>query len=188
MLVYANPKRTWHFPISWEWELPNKLLKRPHENFGFRLKIGEYEVEINGSHEDVMNTIKELPDLIANVDKAFEKVRPKKVTTLTVKTEPASPQKSSTREYPQVPRTPKPEEAMLNLLATDWGKWRPRTIDELSEAMKTNGMETPLRKLGAALMDLVKRGKIVRWHTNSGYVYILAEKETLQQKGEAGTE
>lgn len=160
-------------------------MKKDDDNLTFRLKIGEYEVEISGTHEDVTNMIRELPETIAKVDKAFEKVRPKKVTTLTVKTEPAAAsQKSPTQEYPKIARTKEPEQATLNLLATDWGKWRPRTIDELSGALKTNGMDTPLRSLGAILMDLVKKEKIVRWHTNSGFVYILAEKEATQQGGE----
>ena len=168
--------------------MPSKQLSDPHQSFAFRLKMGEYEIEISGSQEEVMKTIKGLPEIIANVDKAFEKVRPKKVTTLTVKTEPAGPQKAPTQEYPQISRTEKRDEAVLNLLATDWGKWRPRTIDELNEALKTNRMETSLRTLSATLMDLFKKEKVVRWQTDSGYVYILAEKETLKQKGEAGAE
>lgn len=168
--------------------MPGKSQSRVHENFSFRLKMGEYEVETSGSREDVMDTMKELPDIIANIDKAFEKVKPKKVTTLTVKTEPAGPQKSPTQEYPQIQHTEKRDEAILNLLATDWGKWRPRTIDELSGALKTNGMETPLRSLSGVLMDLVKKEKVVRWQTTSGYVYILAEKETLKERGEARAE
>ena len=165
--------------------MKDKPLKKDDGNLTFRLKIGEYEIEISGTHEDVTNIIQELPETIAKVDKAFEKVRPKKVTTLTVKTEPATTsQKSPTQEYPRIARTREPEQAALNLLATDWGKWRPRTIDELSEALKTNGMDTPIRSLAAILMDLVKKEKIVRWHTNSGFVYILAEKEATQQGGE----
>jgi hypothetical protein len=168
--------------------LQDRPSKKAHENFTFRLKMGEQEVEIGGSQEDVMNTIKELPRIITDIDKAFEKVRPKKVTTLTVRTEPSGPQKTPTQEYPKIPRSQTSDEAVLNLLATDWGKWRPRTVDELSEALRTNGLETPLRTLSSVLMNLVKKEKIVRWHTNSGYVYILAEKEALQQKGEGLTE
>lgn len=72
----------------------------------------------------------------------------------------------------------------MRILETDWGKWRPRTIDELDEALKANGSEQSPRTLGGVLMDLVKKGKIRRWNTNAGYVYILAEKEALHSKGE----
>jgi predicted transcriptional regulator len=167
--------------------LPRKELSQ-HGVFTFRVKMGEYELEISGTREEVMDAIGGLPEIVVNVDKAFEKVRPKKVTTLTVKTEPATLQKRPTEEYPQISRTEKRDEAVLNLLATDWGKWRPRTIDELNEALKTNRIETPLRTLSTILMDLVKKEKIVRWQTDSGYVYILAEKEAVKQKGDAGVD
>jgi predicted transcriptional regulator len=70
----------------------------------------------------------------------------------------------------------------LRILETDWGKWRPRTIDELDEALKANGIEQSPRTLTGVLMELVKKEKIKRWNTNAGYVYILAETEALHQK------
>jgi hypothetical protein len=164
-------------------KVPERLTKGTHKNFTFRLKTGDYEVEIDGNYEDVLNTIKNLPNLVVDIDKAFQKIKPKKVATLTVKTETAGPQKTS-KQYPHIQSSEKLDEAMLRILETDWGKWRPRTIDELDEALKANGSEQSLRALGGVLMDLVKKGKIRRWNTNAGYVYILAEKEALHSKGE----
>jgi hypothetical protein len=165
--------------------LPDKIAKKTHEPFAFRVKIGDFEVEIKGSHEDVLNTIKDLPVLVGNIDKAFEKVKPRKVATLTVKTETARPQKAASQEYPQISASQRVDEAILKLLETDWGKWRPRTIDELGDALKSNGIEQPSRMLATALMELVKKEKIRRWNTNAGYVYILAEKEALRSRGDA---
>jgi hypothetical protein len=54
--------------------LQDKTTKKAHENFAFRLKMGDYEVEINGTYEDVLNTIKDLPNLVGSIDKAFEKL------------------------------------------------------------------------------------------------------------------
>jgi hypothetical protein len=164
-------------------KVPDRLTKGTHENFAFRLKTGDYEVEIDGNYEEVLNTIKNLPNLVVDIDKAFDKIKPKKIATLTVKTENASPQKAS-KQYPQIQSSGKLNEAVLRILETDWGKWRPRTLDELDEALKANGLEQSLRALGGALMDLVKKGRIRRWNTNAGYVYILAEKEALHAKGE----
>jgi hypothetical protein len=147
--------------------------------------MGDYEIEINGSYMDVLNTIKDLPNLTGNIEKAFEKVKPRKVATLTVKTEAAGPQKGSSQQYPQIAPSAKLDEAILKLLETDWGKWRPRTIDELGEALKSNGIEKSERALGGVLMELVKKEKIRRWNTNAGYVYILAEKEALRPRGDA---
>jgi hypothetical protein len=146
--------------------------------------MGEYELEIAGNREEVLKTIGDLPSLMSNVNKAFESVKPKKVTTLTVKTEAAKEEKTPSQKYPRIPPTQKYDEAILRLLETDWGKWRPRTIDELREALKANGMDYPGRMLAAVLMDLVKREKVRRWNTDAGFVYILAEKEGLGLGGE----
>jgi hypothetical protein len=146
--------------------------------------MGDYEIEINGTYEDVLNTIRDLPNLVSNLDKAFEKVKPKKVATLTVKTETAGTQKAFSHQYPHITHTDKFDEAILKLLETDWGKWRPRTIEELREALKANGTEPSARTLAGVLMDLVKKEKVRRSNTNAGYVYILAEKEALRSRGE----
>jgi len=64
-----------------------------HGNFAFRIRVGDFEVEITGTREEVSKTIEELPSLMGKVHQAFEAVRPKKVTTLTVKTEPGKGEK-----------------------------------------------------------------------------------------------
>jgi hypothetical protein len=147
--------------------------------------MGDYEVEVRGAYEQVLDTIRALPSLMGNVDKAFEKVMPKKVATLTVKTAAPKTERPPSQEYPQISRTAKLDEAILNVLETDWGKWRPRTIDELSEALKANELQHSMRTLTGVLMELVKQEKIRRWSTDTGYVYILAEKEALRSRGDA---
>jgi len=37
------------------------------ECFGFRVKMGEYEVEISGTREEVLRTVEDLPSLMVNV-------------------------------------------------------------------------------------------------------------------------
>ena len=143
--------------------------------------MGEYEVEIQGKREEVLKTLQDLPNLISNVNKAFENVKPKKITTFTVKTEPAKEEKVSAQKYPKISPTENYEEAIIRILETDWGKWRPRTIDELRDALKANGMDYPGRMLAGILMGFVKNEKIRRWNTDAGYVYILAEKELSSQ-------
>lgn len=147
--------------------------------------MGEYEVEIQGRREEVLKTLQDLPNLISNVDKAFENVKPKKITTFTVKTEPAKEEKVSAQKYPKISPTENYEEAIIRILETDWGKWRPRTIDELRDALKANGMDYPSRMLAGILMGFVKNEKIRRWNTDAGYVYILAEKEAFLARGAA---
>ena len=148
-------------------------------NFAFRVKLGEHEVEIRGTNEEVLKTIENLPNLIINVQKAFESLKPKTVATLTVKTE------APAQKYPKIVPTEKREEAILRILKTDWGKWRPRTMEELKEALKANGLDYSVRVLAGGLAGLVKKGTIRRWDTNAGVVYILAQEKTSSLKGEA---
>jgi hypothetical protein len=148
------------------------------KNFGFRVKIGEYEVEIGGTREEVMRTIEELPSLIANVNRAFEIAKPKTVATLTVKTG-TTKEEAHTQKYPKITQTENCDDAIIRILETDWGKWRPRTIDELKEALEANGLSHSGRVLSNVLMGLVKKGKIRRWNTDAGFVYILVEEEAL---------
>ncbi|MEM2971665.1 MAG: hypothetical protein QW270_04500 [Candidatus Bathyarchaeia archaeon] len=145
-------------------------------NFVFRLKTGEYEVEIRGTREEVLKTIEQLPSLAADVYKAFEGLKPKTVATLTVKSE-AEKERAFIEKYPKILHTEKCDEAVLRVLESDWGKWRPRTIIELKEALKANGMNFSGRVLAGVLMGLVRKGVVRRWKTDAGYVYILAEKE-----------
>ncbi len=162
------------------------MVKAPSErdraDLSFRVRIGECEVEIHGKREDILKTLADLPSLIDSVNKAFENAKPKKITTLTVKTEPPKEEDKSLK-YPKISRTENREEAIMKTLETDWGKWRPRTIDELKEALKANAMDYHSRMLAKTLTGLVKKEKIIRWKTDSGYVYILAEKEAVQPRG-----
>jgi hypothetical protein len=159
--------------------LPNRTVKRiQNENFAFRIKMGDYEVEMNGKREEVLKTIKELPTLMADVYKAFESSKPSTTATLTVKTAPAK-EETPVQKYPKILHAENCSEALLKILATEWGKWRARTIDELKKALKANGLRYPGRTMAGVLAGLVKKGKVERWKTDAGHVYILAEKEVL---------
>lgn len=159
--------------------LPSRMVKEAQSgSFAFRVRMGEYEVEINGNHEEVLKTIRELPSLMGDVYKAFEGLKPKTTATLTVK-KAAAKGGGPARKYPRILRAKNCSEAVLNILETDWGKWRPRTVSELKEALKANGLRYPGRTFSGVLTGLVKKGKVRRWKTDAGYVYILAEEENL---------
>jgi hypothetical protein len=164
--------------------LPDKAQKEKQGVFGIRIRMGEYEVDVNGTREEVLKTFEDISKLIANVNKAFESVKPKTVTTLTVKTA-AAKQETKTENYPKIGSTATGDEAVLKVLESDWGKWRPRTMEELKGTLDANGLDYSSRVLGGVLMGLVKRGTVRRWNTDAGFVYILAEKEALNVKGES---
>ncbi len=172
-----------------EQNIEKKKIEDKHEGFALRIKIGEYEVEIKGTREEVTKTIENLPSLVTNVHKAFENAKPKTVATLTVKTEAPKPAPKTTSEapaqsYPKITSPANCEKAVLRILETDWGKWRPRTAEELKEAMKASDLKYPGRVLAETLNELADKGLVRRWNTNTGFVYILAEEKPSGTGGE----
>jgi len=147
--------------------------------FAFRVKVGDYEVEIKGERAEVLDTVKDLQSVMADIQKAFEPVKPKTIATLTIKKEPTKEEMPS-QKFPKVPKSGNCAESILKLLESDWGKWRPRTVDELREALKANDMEFSGRLFSGVMLGLVRGGKVKRWKTDAGTVYILAEEESLK--------
>jgi hypothetical protein len=148
--------------------------------FGLRVKLGEYEIELHGERGEVLETLGELPGLMVNVVRAFEVLKPKTVTTLTVKTDAAKEEvQAQKQKYPKIAATGDCDVAVLRVLETDWGKWRPRTMEELKAALEASGLRFEGRVFAGVLAGLVRRGLVRRWKTVSGVVYILAEKEAV---------
>ena len=164
-------------------KVKQKRIEEKTESFSFRIKLGEYEIEINGPYEKVTKTIENLPNIVTNVQKAMETVKPKTVATLTVKTEPTDKsqpiRKPSAQKYPRIASSANCEESVIRLLETYWGKWRPRTMEELGDAMKANKIKYSKRTINGTLNKLADKGKVKRWNTNTGFVYILAEGKSL---------
>ena len=145
--------------------MPKKINKKiekidSSDPFTFRVKLGEYEIEIKGTHRNVTSTIEKLPKLITNIHKAFDNLTPKTVTTLTVKTEPSEHEtklKKTSKDYPKIASTKNCEQAILDLLKTNWGKWRPRTLEELQDAITSNNLKFSKTVLTRAISKLVKK-------------------------------
>ncbi|UCC58548.1 MAG: hypothetical protein JSW14_01100 [Candidatus Bathyarchaeum sp.] len=129
--------------------------------FSFRVKIGEYEIEISGTRDEVMKTFEELPRLMENVQKAFELTKNKETA------------QSASSAFPSISSSSSCSEAVLQLLASDWGR-QPKTLTELGKALKANAVHYPSTTLSGVLAWLVRKNKIKRWKTDKGYVYVLA--------------
>jgi hypothetical protein len=130
-------------------------------SFSFRVKVGQQEIEISGTREEVVKTLEELPRLMENVLKALESTKNREKTSQT-----ANP------TYPSISAS-SCSEAVLQLLASDWGK-QPRTLPELGGALKANAVYYPSTTMSGVLSWLVRKNKIKRWKTDKGYVYVLA--------------
>jgi hypothetical protein len=128
--------------------------------FSFRVKMGKQEIEISGTRDEVMKTLEELPRLMENIQKAFELTKNKETV------------QSTSSAFPSISAS-SCSEAVLQLLASDWGR-QPRTLTELGEALKANAVYYPSTTLSGVLAWLVRKNKIKRWKTDKGYVYVLA--------------
>ena len=134
------------------------------KEFSFRVRFGDFEVEISGSRDEVFKTVELLPSLMANVSRAFELAKASKPTS-----------NVAVSAYPTVSGS-NCSEAVLKLLESDWGK-EPRTLPELVDALKANALHYPSTTLSGVLTWLTKKGKVKRWKTDKGYVYAYAMKE-----------
>ena len=128
-----------------------------------------------------MQTIKELPSLVEGVVEAFGSLGDEAGSA-------AGEEKASASSglYPVISESANCSEAVLRLLETDWGRRAPRTLSELVEALRANAVHYPASTLSGVLAWLVRRGKIKRWKTERGYVYVLGERvcETSLPTGE----
>ncbi|MFP3984723.1 MAG: hypothetical protein ACLFU9_01975 [Candidatus Bathyarchaeia archaeon] len=141
--------------------------------------MNQNEVEISGTQKEVLKAIKDLPKLMENISKAFTHMNPKVAAVaekapVSVRLSPSTAVPS--KMYPSIKKAKNCSQAVLKLLETEWGAWKPRTMPEIVEALKANALHYPSTTLSGVLSWLVKKGKVRRWKTDAGYVYILAEK------------
>ncbi len=168
--------------------MQKKLVEEQATGFSFRVKFGEYEIELAGSHREVIKTIEKLPLLINNVNKAFESVRPKTIAKITVKTtddiQATKTAESKAVSIPKIDPSSNTQEAVLQILESEWGKWRPRTVEEINDAMKANKLQFPGRVIESVLEGLAEKGSVRRWNTATGFVYIIADPKKENSEGE----
>ena len=140
----------------------------PGSPFHLKIRIGDHEVEIGGTKEEVMSTLDDLDSIIDKVSLAFkEKAAIGKVKQ----------KKNGDVEYPKITHTTQCSEAIITLLGLEWGK-TPRTIGELREAMEANAIFFPKSTISGVLSWLIKKGSLRRWKDKKrGYLYVLNERE-----------
>jgi hypothetical protein len=140
----------------------------PGSPFHLKIRIGDHEVEIVGTKEEVISTLDDLDSIIDKVSLAFkEKAAIGKVKQ----------KKNGDVEYPKITHTTQCSEAIITLLGLEWGK-TPRTIGELREAMEANAIFFPKSTISGVLSWLIKKGSLRRWKDKKrGYLYVLNERE-----------
>jgi hypothetical protein len=139
----------------------------PEAPFHVKVRIGDKELEIGGSKEEVLSTLDDLDSIVEKVTQAFNQ---KGVET------PVRQKKNGNVEYPNIQHTTQCSEAIVSLLETEWGK-TPRAIGELREGMEANAIFFPKSTISGVLSWQIKRGALRRWKDKKrGYLYVINEK------------
>jgi hypothetical protein len=134
-----------------------------------RVRIGEKEIEIQGSKEDVLETFdKKLPSIIEKASDAFDIIEEAKSAEVS-----APPKEVAMKEapYPSISGVSGCSDGVIKLFSTEWGK-KPRTIGEIKAALEANTLFYPVTTVSGVLVGLVRQGKLRRWKTAGGYVYV----------------
>jgi len=82
---------------------------------------------------------------------------------------------AETSEMPTIPGNLGCSEAVKEILKSPWGKTKPRTMSEIIEVMKTNGIFFPKSTLSGILVRLTKKQSLRRMKRDSMWAYIYAE-------------
>ncbi|MCW4039476.1 MAG: hypothetical protein NWE83_01850 [Candidatus Bathyarchaeota archaeon] len=138
-----------------------------HIPFTIKIKAKDNEIELSGSKEDVMDALNNINDIMTKVTRTFTNPSPVQ-STLQI------PQTTSKSKFPSIsvsPDTPCPD-TILKLLATEWGREKPRKLRELLEAMKVNAIHYPIGTVKGRLTDMTKKGYLRRVREGREYAYI----------------
>ena len=140
--------------------------------FRLRIRINDKEIELSGSRDEVMKALDDLSIIVNKVSEAFT------LTSTTSRSHAHKLEGKKTVEEDILPTVivssgASCPEVITKILATKWGKKKPRTLSDLLEIMKINAIHYPIGTIKGRLTDLTKKGVLRRIHTNKGYGYIL---------------
>jgi hypothetical protein len=157
------------------WYRPLKII-RPNAkamttlSLKVRLKIGDVEVEIQG-------TQKEVAEAFNNIDSYTEKFRKtfSPSTSQATRPRPISDEEflQPTEEVPRIVNPKSKAEAVKQLLVSGWAH-SPRTIKEIVDALQISGIFVQSTDISGILTNLVRKGEASRVKTNRGWGYYVA--------------
>lgn len=132
------------------------------------LRKGDISVKIKGASPD--EVLLQFDAALSLLQSATEKLKEKKIEIPTVPTFVPS------IEVPNIGAPPPAgcRDAIVRLLSTDWGRV-PKTLGEIMEALKINGIYYPKARVASELLIMTRTGIARRLKTKTGFAYILAK-------------
>jgi hypothetical protein len=130
------------------------------------IRKGDIGIAIRGSSKEEI--LPKIDEALALLESAMEKLKARKIEITSVPTVIAV-------EMPHI-STPATScrDAIVKLLSTEWGK-TPRTLSEIIDAMKINGIYFEKARVASDLLTLTRTGITRRLKTEAGFSYILAK-------------
>jgi hypothetical protein len=130
-----------------------------------RIRLGDYEVEVAGAKEDVLEILENIDGVISSASSALG-ARSATALPSAVETKP--------EELPhvQMERDVQAPDAIMGLLSTNWGN-KPRNLTEIIAALEVNAIHFPKGTVAGRLTDLTRKGVLRRVKTPSGFGYVL---------------
>ena len=128
----------------------------------FRLKLGEYELEIKGSPDDVRELLDLAMEYVARkgIDRGVELVENEEET---LSEDLPPPIEISGKESVT--------SILSKLFSTKWAS-KPRSLKEVMEVLETMGVHHPKSTVAVSLARLVKRNVIRRLKKEGVYLYV----------------
>ena len=143
------------------------------ERFSIRVRIGDSEIELVGSKDDVMETLNELPRIVEIVSRSLETTSEEHRVSVTEGEAEKVVASESAETIPTIPKPSGPSDAIIKLLSTDWGR-KPRVWQDINEALVTNAIYYSKGSITGTLTNLTKKNTLRRIRTEKGYGYILS--------------
>lgn len=86
---------------------------------------------------------------------------------------------------PQIKGPLKPSEAIREVLSSDYGKGKPRSMADIINVLQTNALYFSDGAISGALSYMTKNSVLRRWEENGKWVYVLNEL-TVTKRSETG--
>ncbi|RLG59537.1 hypothetical protein DRN86_04080 [Candidatus Geothermarchaeota archaeon] len=130
----------------------------------FRIRVGDYEIEVKGSLEDVKDLLERS---MGYISKMIAKL-PERSYTKEIKGE-----ESIKETLPPIEVSEKESVTSIlsKIFSTKWAS-KPRTLREIIEALESMGLHYPKSTVAVSLMRLAKRNVIRRIKKENIYVYV----------------
>lgn len=135
-----------------------------------RVRLGDYEIEVAGAKEDVLEILGSLDEVISNASSALG-ARSGSAAA------PIAPESKQPEELPnvQMERDIQAPDAIMSLLSTSWGN-KPRNLTEMMAALEVNAIHFPKGTVAGRLTDLTRKGVLRRVKTPNGFGYVLIKE------------